>query len=63
MLSSELGLGHDPDQHLSYVENWVKVLEKDPFEIVRACQSADKIKNYTLDFEKSAAWKTPKNKA
>ncbi|MBI9112365.1 zincin-like metallopeptidase domain-containing protein [Maridesulfovibrio ferrireducens] len=60
MLSSELGLGHDPDQHLSYVENWVKVLEKDPFEIVRACQSADKIKNYTLDFEKERSMEKTK---
>ncbi|WP_031485742.1 zincin-like metallopeptidase domain-containing protein [Maridesulfovibrio frigidus] len=51
MISSELGLGHDPSQHLSYVDSWVKALEKDPYEIVRACQDADKIKNYTLELE------------
>lgn len=52
MISAELGLSHDPGQHLSYVENWVKVLEEDPFEIIRACQSAEKIKDYTFAFEK-----------
>jgi phage/plasmid primase-like uncharacterized protein len=34
------------------VKSWVKVLKEDPYEIVRACQSAEKIKDYTLGFEK-----------
>ncbi|WP_031480064.1 zincin-like metallopeptidase domain-containing protein [Maridesulfovibrio frigidus] len=60
MINSELGLGHDPSQHLSYVDSWVKVLEKDPYEIVRACRDADKIKKYTLDFEKQRSMEETK---
>ncbi|WP_432737343.1 zincin-like metallopeptidase domain-containing protein [Maridesulfovibrio sp. FT414] len=55
MITSELGLSHDPSRHLSYVDSWVQVLEKDPYEIVRACQSAEKIKSYTLAFEQQQA--------
>ncbi len=52
MISAELGLPHDPSQHLSYVDSWVKVLKEDPFEIVRACKDADQIKEFTLSQEK-----------
>ncbi|TIH11618.1 DUF1738 domain-containing protein, partial [Marinifilum sp. JC120] len=52
MTSAEIGISHNPDQHASYVKSWVKVLKEDPYEIVRACQSAEKIKDYTLGFEK-----------
>ncbi|WP_415717726.1 zincin-like metallopeptidase domain-containing protein [Maridesulfovibrio sp.] len=55
MTSVEIGLSHDPDQHASYVKSWVKVLKEDPYEIVRACQSAEKIKDYTLGLEKEHA--------
>ena len=30
MLGQDLGIGHDPGQHLAYVDSWVSVLEKDP---------------------------------
>ena len=60
MISSELGLSHDPDQHLSYVDSWIKALEKDPYEIVRACQDADKIKNYTLSLEQGRSMEATK---
>ncbi len=52
MTSAEIGISHNPEQHASYVKSWVKVLKEDPYEIVRACQSAEKIKDYTLGFEK-----------
>jgi phage/plasmid primase-like uncharacterized protein len=51
MLGMDLGTGHDPSQHLSYVDNWIEVLEKDPFEIVRACRDAERIKHYILGLE------------
>lgn len=64
MISAELGLPHDPEQHLSYVDSWIKALEKDPFEIVRACQDAEKIKNYNLRLERGKNQeKTVSNKA
>lgn len=62
MITSELGLSHDPSRHLSYVDSWVKVLKEDPYEIVRACQSADKIKNYTLAFEQQQVLEQTKAK-
>lgn len=52
MTSAEIGISHNPEQHASYVKSWIKVLKEDPYEIVRACQSAEKIKDYTLGFEK-----------
>jgi antirestriction protein ArdC/phage/plasmid primase-like uncharacterized protein len=51
MLGQDLGIGHDPGQHLSYVGSWIKALEKDPFEIVRACRDAEKIKHYVITME------------
>ncbi|NDV26902.1 zincin-like metallopeptidase domain-containing protein [Desulfovibrio sp. JC010] len=60
MTSAEIGLSHDPNQHASYVKSWVKVLKEDPFEIVRACQGAEKIKDYTLGFEKERSMETTK---
>ncbi|WP_319764060.1 zincin-like metallopeptidase domain-containing protein [Maridesulfovibrio sp.] len=60
MTSAELGISHNPEQHASYVKSWVKVLKEDPFEIVRACQSAEKIKDYTLGFEKELSMETTK---
>jgi antirestriction protein ArdC/phage/plasmid primase-like uncharacterized protein len=49
MLAQDLGLGHDPSEHLSYVGSWIKALEQDPYEIVRACRDAEKIKQYIMD--------------
>lgn len=49
MLAQDLGIGHDPSQHLSYVGSWIKALEEDPYEIVRACRDAEKIKQYIMD--------------
>lgn len=43
MLSSDLGLPHDPGQHASYVASWIKVLQKDPLEIFRAAADAQRI--------------------
>ena len=51
MLCQELGLPYDPGQHVAYAESWVKALEDDPYEIMRACQMAEKIKSHILDME------------
>ena len=51
MLGQDLGIGHDPSQHLAYVGSWIKALEKDPFEIVRACRDAERIKHYVIAME------------
>ena len=51
MLNQELGLPHQPDQHVSYVDSWVSVLQKDPYEIMRACRDAEKIKEYVMNLQ------------
>jgi antirestriction protein ArdC/phage/plasmid primase-like uncharacterized protein/predicted RNA methylase len=51
MIGDELGIGHDPGQHASYVASWIKVLEDDPLELFRAAADAEKIQNYVLAFE------------
>ena len=35
MTGERVGVGHDPQRGAAYVENWVAVLEKDPYEIHR----------------------------
>jgi len=48
ILGSELGLGHDPAQHASYVASWIQVLRRDPLEIFRAAAAAEKIQRFVL---------------
>ncbi len=55
MLNRELGLEHDPGQHLAYVQSWIKALESDPMEIIQATRDAQKIQNYVLGLEQAQA--------
>ncbi|HRB96172.1 MAG TPA: zincin-like metallopeptidase domain-containing protein [Nitrosomonas sp.] len=48
LLSGELGIGHDPGQHVTYVSSWIKALQEDPTEIFRAAADAEKIQDYVL---------------
>jgi len=50
LLGHELGIGHDPGQHVAYVASWIKALEEDPLEIFRAAADAEKIQDYVLAF-------------
>ena len=52
MLGQDIGLPHDPGQHAAYVASWIKALEDDPYEIVRACRDAEQIKEYVLGLER-----------
>ncbi len=51
MIGQELGVGHDPENHSAYVKTWIKTLKEDPYEIVRACRDAEKIKTMVLGME------------
>ena len=53
MLGDELGIGHDPGQHVAYVGSWIKALQNDPAEVFRASRDAEKIMTYVLDLEHS----------
>ena len=50
LLSGELGIGHDPGQHVAYVSSWIKALQEDPTEIFRAAADAEKIQDFVLVF-------------
>ncbi len=50
LLGGELGIGHDPGQHVAYVSSWIKALQEDPTEIFRAAADAEKIQDYVLAF-------------
>jgi antirestriction protein ArdC/phage/plasmid primase-like uncharacterized protein len=52
MLGQDIGIAHDPGQHVAYVQSWVKALEEDPLEIQRACRDAEQIKEYVLGLER-----------
>lgn len=53
ILGDELGIGHDPSQHVAYVKSWIKALQDDPLEIFRAAADAEKIQNFVLSFEQN----------
>ncbi len=48
LLSGELGIGHDPGQHVAYVSSWIKALQEDSTEIFRAAADAEKIQDFVL---------------
>ena len=54
MLSADLGLAHDPSNHLSYVNFWIEALEADPKEIFSASRDAEAIRNYLLGMLEAA---------
>lgn len=51
LLGHELNIGHDPSQHIAYVESWIKILKNTPYEIQLAALEAEKIFNYVLSFD------------
>ena len=51
MLGEQLGIGHDPGQHVAYVASWIKALKDDPREIFRAAADAEKIVKLVRSFE------------
>lgn len=55
MLGGEFKVGRDYSQHLSYIDSWIKVLEKDPFELYKASADAQKIMDYVMNFEQKRA--------
>jgi len=51
MLGEQLGIGHEPGQHVAYVASWIRVLENDPRAIFRAATDADRISQHLRSFE------------
>jgi antirestriction protein ArdC/phage/plasmid primase-like uncharacterized protein len=46
MLGEQLGIGHDPGQHVAYIGSWIQVLQEDPREIFRASADAERMVQY-----------------
>ena len=62
MIGQTIGIGHDPAQHAAYVDSWIKTLQEDPMEIIRAAKDAEKIHGFVLDLEREVEQK-PLNEA
>lgn len=58
LIGHELQIGHDPSQHISYVDSWIKILKDTPYEIHSAAVDAEKIFNYLISFDIKRAQKT-----
>jgi antirestriction protein ArdC len=48
MLCQDLGLDYSPGNHAAYCRHWIRGLQGDPSEIVRACAEAERIKDFLL---------------
>lgn len=59
IMGDELGIGHDPSQHVAYVKSWIKALQDDPLEIFRAAADAEKIQGYVLGLEQQRTQEQP----
>ena len=51
MLGQELQIGHDPGQHIAYLESWSQIVKNDPNAIFLAVKDADAINKYILAFD------------
>ncbi|EBM5962854.1 TPA: zincin-like metallopeptidase domain-containing protein [Salmonella enterica subsp. enterica serovar 16:l,v:-] len=59
IMGDELGIGHDPSQHVAYVKSWIKALQDDPMEIFRAAADAEKIQGFVLGLEQERTQEQP----
>ena len=48
MTGESVGVGHDPQRGAAYVENWLKVLDKEPAEIYKASSEAQRMTDYLV---------------
>lgn len=51
LMGAEIGLGHDPSNHVAYVAYWIEELKKDPTVIFKAAADAEKIQTFLLQKE------------
>jgi antirestriction protein ArdC/phage/plasmid primase-like uncharacterized protein len=55
MLSSQIGIDFNPDNHVAYVASWVKILEDTPKEIFKASSDAGKIVQFVTGLQHEQA--------
>lgn len=49
MIARDIGIGHDPSRHASYVDSWLGALKNDKTEIFRAVRDASIIKQFVIE--------------
>ncbi|WP_417844393.1 zincin-like metallopeptidase domain-containing protein [Thalassospira sp.] len=49
MLSTELGLGHYPERHASYVKSWMRAIKEDRNVLFTAARDAENIKSWIME--------------
>lgn len=49
LFNSKIGLNHNPENHISYIDSWIQILEDKPTEIFKATSDATKIVTYIED--------------
>src|SRR5690606_41992700 len=52
MLGDELHIGHDPKQHVAYVDSSIQILTEKPFEIHQAADDAQKISDFLMAYDR-----------
>jgi putative DNA primase/helicase len=53
MLGDRLGIGYNPEQHVSYIGHYVDILSQNPKEIFSAASDAEKIVSFLRSFERT----------
>ena len=51
LIGQELQIGHDPSQHIAYLQSWAKVVKNEPKEIFKAVKDADAIHQFVLSLD------------
>lgn len=59
IMGAEIGLGHDPSNHVAYVASWIAELKKDPTVVFKAAADAEKIQTFLLQKELDYNIKNP----
>lgn len=62
LTAKEIGIPSDSQQNVAYVKHWIKLLNDDPKEILRACRDAEKASKLILSYEQEKTIKIGENK-
>ena len=52
LVSQELGIRHDPSNHVAYTQRWIKALEDNPKEVLYAARDAQKIFEFVMQYDR-----------
>ena len=58
LVGQELGLRHDPSNHIAYTKDWIQLLKDEPKEILYAVRDAQKIFDHVMQFDREYTQKS-----